>query len=76
MERTLTPKQILEIYEAGIRRGGEEYSAYDWGGCPSGNKLDELEDVLVWDSTSSCRIDLVEYDDKKIWWEEFKNEIA
>ena len=42
----LTMKQIKEIYEAGIKRGNDESTSYEWGESPSGNKYDYLVDAL------------------------------
>lgn len=38
---TFTIEQIKEIYSAGIRRGEEVQSAYDWGSSPNGKIYDE-----------------------------------
>jgi hypothetical protein len=43
---TLTMDQIKTIYEAGIRRGADEGTAYEWGGQTSGGKFDELTDTM------------------------------
>ena len=68
---SLTPKQIVEIYEAGITFGENRQCAYDWGNSPSGDVYDELENCLVYD------LDLIgdlDYDVKKFWFTEFKKE--
>jgi hypothetical protein len=70
----LTPIQILQIYEAGIRRGNEEAVAYEWGVRASGHKLDELEDTFLWEGIDSIIQDL-DYDQKNFWWKQFKAEI-
>lgn len=46
MKFELTMDNIKEIYKAGIRRGNEESSAYEWGCQPSGRLYDELESEL------------------------------
>jgi hypothetical protein len=43
---TFTIEQIREIYEAGVRRGSDEATSYDWGVSPDGNKFDELVEVM------------------------------
>ena len=47
---TFTIEQIKDIYRAGIRRGSDEQSAYDWGCSPSGKEFDEcvcvIEDIV------------------------------
>ncbi len=69
----LTPKQIVEIYNAGRNRGGHEEAAYDRGCSPSGKTYDDLEDVMSWgDAILSSKE--VRYDDKFLEWEHFKRE--
>lgn len=76
MELTFTPNQILEIYEAGIIQGKEEATSWEWGCPPSGNKWDDLEDVLVWNKYSTAiQTNDMEYDTKKQWWSDFKSEM-
>jgi hypothetical protein len=43
---TFTIEQIKDIYCAGIRRGTDEASAFEWGSTTSGNKYDEAVDWL------------------------------
>lgn len=43
---TLTMDEIKEIYDAGIRRGQDEASSYDWGCTPTGKRFDELQEAL------------------------------
>jgi hypothetical protein len=43
---TFTIEQIKQIYQAGIRRGNEEQSAYDWGGRASGGEYDECVEAI------------------------------
>jgi len=43
---TFTIEQIKDIYRAGIRRGGDEQTAYDWGCSPSGGEYDECIDAI------------------------------
>lgn len=45
---SVSPDELLRIYEAGIRRGNEEATSWEWGSSPSGEALDELEDEMVW----------------------------
>ena len=65
MELTLTPEQIVEIYRAGMQRGSDEATAYDWGSRASGKMLDNLEDCLLWD------LKLAGEGDTKAWWGTF-----
>lgn len=44
---TLTIDQIVEIFKAGMRRGEEEATAYDWGTTASGRASDDLLEALV-----------------------------
>lgn len=71
---TLTPAQIVEIYEAGIKRGNEESTAYEWGSRPSGAKLQELEDAIVWNGDRF--LPSLDFDAKVAWWEAFKKELS
>lgn len=75
MEFSMTAKELVEIYEAGINRGNEIATAYEWGSMPSGSRLDELENVLIWDSTGVGLCKDMDYDHKVAWWEDFKNAI-
>jgi hypothetical protein len=70
---TLTPKQVLAIYKAGIERGADEATAYDWGCHPTGSFLDPLENAMVW----SKDFDIVpaDYDAKKAWWAAYVEEL-
>ena len=43
---TFTVEQIKAIYRAGIRRGEEVQSAYDWGSTASGWQYDELVSAI------------------------------
>lgn len=43
---TFTIEQIKEIYNAGVRRGNEEYCSHDWGGFPSGGYYDECVEAI------------------------------
>lgn len=67
---TLTPAQIVRIYKAGIKRGAEEATAYDWGSKPNNPELEQLECLLVWDSPEFIGGTL-SYDEKLAWWDTF-----
>lgn len=43
---TFTIDQIKEIYQAGIRRGEDEATAFGCGSCASGNRFGECVDVI------------------------------
>ena len=43
---TFTIEQIKDIYRAGIKRGNDEQSAYDWGARASGNQYDECVEAI------------------------------
>jgi hypothetical protein len=43
---TFTIEQIKEIYRAGIRRGIDVQSAYDWGSSPTSKEFDECVSVI------------------------------
>jgi hypothetical protein len=39
---------LLEVYRAGVRRGSEEATSFDWGEHPSGKWEDELVEALYY----------------------------
>ena len=43
---TFTIEQIKDIYRAGIRRGNDEQSVYDWGCSPSSREFYECVCVI------------------------------
>jgi hypothetical protein len=43
---TLTFDQIEEIYQAGVERGNDEATSYDWGSSPRNAYLDNLIDAI------------------------------
>ena len=43
---TFTIEQIKDIYDAGVRRGEDRQSAYDWGSNVTGKHYDECVDAL------------------------------
>jgi hypothetical protein len=43
---TFTIDHIKQIYKAGIRRGGDEQCAHDWGCSPSGKEYDECVEAI------------------------------
>ena len=43
---TFTIEQIKDIYQAGIRRGESQQSAYDWGSRASGDEYDECVEAI------------------------------
>lgn len=43
---TLTLEEIKCIYQAGIRRGNDEATAYEWGSRASGDEYDECVEAL------------------------------
>lgn len=69
--------QIKAIYEAGMERGSNEATAYEWGSSASGSKYDELETVLIWDKETWLEDALfaLEYDEKIDFWNKFKEEL-
>lgn len=69
----LTAKQIIEIYDAGRRRGSEEECAFDWGVSPRGNRYEELEAALIWGDGIITGKE-VDYDEKQEIWNLFKTE--
>ena len=66
----LTPKQIKAIFDAGRTRGSDEATAYDWGSHPSGETLDRLRDLFLYDRTDGVVAEL-DSDEKDEWWAAF-----
>lgn len=73
----LTATQIKAIYEAGIDRGSNVATAYEWGSSPSGDKYDELEVVLIWDKETYLEDDLfaLDFDEKESFWKRLKEDM-
>lgn len=46
-DRTFTFEQVKQIYEAGIRRGESQQSAYEWGCSAGGSKWDDAIEIIV-----------------------------
>ena len=43
---TLDMKQLMEIFEAGVARGEDEQSSYDWGTSASGTRKEKFADAI------------------------------
>lgn len=43
---TLDMKQLMEIFEAGVTRGEDEQSSYDWGTSASGTRKEKFADAI------------------------------
>lgn len=71
---TLTPAQVLAIYEAGVKRGNDEATSYEWGSHASGGKFDELENAILWDGDFKG-VAPDDYEDKKAWWNRYRQEL-
>lgn len=60
-------KQLMEIFEAGVARGEDEQSSYDWGTCASGTRKGELavaihkivNNGLKWDDPNRVVIEII-----------------
>ena len=69
----LTIEDIKDIYEAGIRRGEEQQSSYDWGSTPYGQKFDEcisaLYDIVNKNKNSIDHEDYIHYSEVESWFE-------
>ena len=72
---TFTIKQIKEIYQAGIKRGEVEASAYEWGTRPNGEEYDEcisvIDDIVNKDIKWSSK-DHIEFSTIESWFKESK----
>jgi len=72
---TFTIEQIKDIYRAGIRRGEEVQSAYDWGSTPSGKEFDGCIEA-IYDIINEGKkwedIDYFNYDVVERWFKESK----
>ena len=65
---TLTMDQIKEIYDAGVERGNDEATSYDWGGSPRNAYHDNLIDAIF----DIVNKNMTEEWDKRIKREEIK----
>lgn len=69
---TLTIEDIKRIYEAGIRRGEEQQSSFDWGSPPMSKKYDEcisaLYDVVNKEKNSIDHEDYIHYSIVESWF--------
>jgi hypothetical protein len=68
---TFTIEQIKDVYRAGIRRGEEVQSAYDWGSSTNGHEFDECVEA-VYDIVNVGKNwedkDFVSYDSIREWF--------
>lgn len=70
---TFTIEQIKDIYRAGIRRGEEVQSAYDWGSSPTSKEFDECVGVIydiVNEGKDFFAPDRVDYNVIEKWFKE------
>ena len=74
-EFLFTIEDIKRIYDAGVKRGEHQSSAYEWGASPSGGYFDECIDELH-DIVTECYAkddeSRVDYDTVKEWFKENK----
>jgi hypothetical protein len=64
---TLDIKQLMEIFEAGVARGEDEQSSYDWGtsatgsrrGCFASAIREIVNDGLKWDDPNRIEIETI-----------------
>lgn len=70
-----TIEQIKDIYRAGIRRGNDEATSFEWGSTPSGKEFDECIDA-IYDIVNEGKSifaesdDFIHYDVIKSWFKE------
>jgi hypothetical protein len=72
---TFTIEQIKDIYRAGIRRGQEEATAFDWGSTPTGNEFDECVSAIydiVNEGKDFWADDRIDYNVVEEWFQETK----
>ena len=55
-------KQLMEIFEAGVARGEDEQSSYDWGTSASGTRKEKFADAIY----ETVNVGLTWDDPKKI----------
>lgn len=74
---TVTMKQVIDIFRAGVDRGQSEASAFEWGCSPGGTKFDKLEDAIEkivnegnrWDNPNNVTFETI-----REWIKEAENE--
>lgn len=69
---TFTAEQIVKIYEAGIRRGQDEATAYEWGSTASGHQQDEMVEAIQNIVNEGVDWDNPKYVETKVIWSWFK----
>ena len=68
---TFTIEQIKEIYEAGVRRGGDEATAFRFDAFADGNRIDECVDAIhdiINDGKTFDDINYTAYDVVQDWF--------
>jgi len=72
---TFTIEQIKDIYRAGIRRGEEEATAFEWGSSPTSKEFDGCVEA-VYDIINEGKkwedIDYFNYSVVERWFQENK----
>jgi hypothetical protein len=66
-------EDIKKIYRAGMRRGSEEATSYEWGCRPCGDEYDECVeeiDEIINDGKSFNDESRTDYEEIKSWFKE------
>lgn len=61
---TFTIEQIKEIYQAGIDRGNDEATSFEWGSSPHGSKFDNCVQAIYDIINKDIEFD----DEKRVGW--------
>lgn len=71
---TLTAQELLSVYKAGIKRGNDEATSWEWGSRPDSNLLDALEEAMIWNFDRSILPGSPE--EKQAAWDNIKKAIS
>lgn len=78
MSKTLTldMKQLMEIFEAGVARGENEQSSYDWGTRASGTRKETFADAIHEIVNAGLKYDDPRYVDRITIYDEWLKDIT
>ena len=70
----LTLRQVEDIFNAGVKRGESEASAFEWGCRAAGRAKDDLIDALVDAINDQGHIHDVTFSEVSEWFDEIKEQ--
>ena len=73
---TLDMKQLMQIFEAGVARGEDEQSSYDWGSKAYGTRKEKLADAIYEIVNEGLKYDDLRYVDRITIYDEWLKDIT